>query len=90
MLKYFKTALFLKFLFWVIRIIASFTNCGTQPCPCLHHKETKVEYIIVICLGLIVAIEYACAVASKKADEEAEELLKRYKEYKDNGVHTKR
>lgn len=56
----------------------------------MHHKETKVEYIIVICLGLIVAIEYACTVASKKADEEAEELLKRYKEYKDNGVHTKR
>ena len=58
--------------------------------PLLALKENRVEYIIVIGLGLIVAIEYACAVASKKADEQAEELYRRYKEYKDNGVHTKR
>lgn len=58
--------------------------------PLLAQKEKTLEYIILVVLGLIVAIEYACAVASKKADEQAEELLKRYKEYKDNGVHTKR
>lgn len=56
----------------------------------MHHKEKTLQYIIVICLGLIVVIEYACMVASKKADEEAKELYKRYKEYKDGrGIHTK-
>ena len=49
--------------------------------PLLAQKEKTLEYIIVICLGLIVAIEYACAVASKKADEQAEELYRRYKEW---------
>lgn len=49
----------------------------------MHHKEKTLQYIIVICLGLIVVIEYACMVASKKADEQAEELYRRYKERKD-------
>jgi uncharacterized protein YxeA len=43
-----------------------------------------MKYIILIVLVLIVAIEYACLVASKKADEQAEELYRRYKESKKN------
>lgn len=42
-----------------------------------------MKYVILIGLGIIVAIEYACAVASKKADEQAEELWRRYKEWKE-------
>lgn len=43
-----------------------------------------MRYVILIALALIVLIEYACMVTSKKADEQAEELYRRWKEYKDN------
>ena len=36
--------------------------------------------IILIGLLLITAIEYACLVTSKRADEQAERIHKRYKE----------
>ena len=43
-----------------------------------------MKYVILIVLVLIVVFEYACMVVSKKADEQAEELYRKYKEYKDN------
>jgi hypothetical protein len=43
-----------------------------------------MKYIILIVLGLIVAIEYAYTVERKKADKEAEELYKKYKEWKEH------
>jgi hypothetical protein len=42
-----------------------------------------MKYVILIALVLIVIIEYACMVASKRADEQAEELWRKYKECKD-------
>ena len=51
-----------------------------------HSKETGMKYVILIGLAVIVAIEYACLVASKKADEQAEELWRRYKEWKEHNV----
>ena len=41
-----------------------------------------MKYVIVVLLGLLVLCEYACMVANKKADEQAEELYRKYKEYK--------
>ena len=43
-----------------------------------------MKYLIITFLVLLVAFEYACMVASKRADKQAEELWKRYKEHKDN------
>jgi hypothetical protein len=54
-----------------------------------HSKEAAMKYVILIGLALIVLIEYACMVASKRADEQAEELLRRYRESKDGrGIHS--
>ena len=48
-----------------------------------------MRYVILIVLALIVVAEYACMVASKRADEQAEELWRRYKESKDGrGIHS--
>ena len=48
-----------------------------------------MKYVILIVLTLIVLIEYACMVASKRADEQAEDLYRRYKESKDGrGIHS--
>ena len=41
-----------------------------------------MKYVILIVLVLVVVFEYACMVASKRADEQAEELWRRYKESK--------
>lgn len=43
-----------------------------------------MKYVILIGLYIVVLIEYACMVASKRADEQAEELWKRYKERKED------
>ena len=43
-----------------------------------------MKYIILIVLVLIVIIEYACMAVSEKADEQAEELYRRYKRSKDD------
>ena len=40
-----------------------------------------MKYIILIGLALIVLIEYACMVTSRRTDEQAEELYRRYKEW---------
>ena len=43
-----------------------------------------MKYVILIGLAVIVLIEYACMVVSKKADEEAEKMYQRRKGGKDN------
>ena len=43
-----------------------------------------MRYVILIALALIVVAEYACMVASKRADEQAEELYRRWKEWKED------
>ena len=49
-----------------------------------------MKYVILIGLIAVVVIEYACMTASKRADKQAEELIKRYRESKDNErIHTK-
>ena len=48
-----------------------------------------MRYAILIVLAVIVVFEYACMVVSKRADEQAEELWRRYKESKDGrGIHS--
>lgn len=42
-----------------------------------------MKYVILIGLAIVIVIEYACLTASKRADKQAEELWKRYKEWKD-------
>ena len=48
-----------------------------------------MRYVILIALALIVLIEYSLMAVSKRADEQAEELWRRYKESKDGrGIHS--
>lgn len=49
-----------------------------------------MKWVILIGLIMVVVIEYACLDASKKADEQAAEMYRKWKEEHDNErIHTK-
>lgn len=49
-----------------------------------------MKALIIISFGALIAIEYICCVQNKRKEKQAEELYKRYKEWKEHERETGR